>query len=156
MSLHNFGHIERVLKDGGVDKTESTSAGVRVLLWKSALELAAENPILGVGTGDIKDELLKNYKKNDYEYPYYKRYNAHSQYFQSLAALGTIGLILLVLIFTVSIYYSVIKRNYLFLMFILNIGVACATESILEVQAGVVFLAFFMSLLNFNNGDKHE
>ena len=36
----------------------------------------------------------------------------------------------------------------LFLMFILNIGVACSTESILEVQAGVVFLAFFMSLLS--------
>ena len=133
-SFHGFNKVTDVIKNSNVKEDASESTAVRVLVWKSTLSLIKNNPLLGVGTGDIKDELKAEYKLNGYVEPVKKNYNAHNQFLQSFAALGIIGLV------------SFQKNNYLYLMFIINIAVSCLTESILEVQAGVVFFTFFTSL----------
>jgi O-antigen ligase len=100
-----------------------------------------------VGTGDIKDELKKVYKEREYIYPYERNYNAHNQYLQTWAALGTIGLLSLLGIFGLCVLEGLFRGNYFFFLLTVNVAVACVTESILEVQAGVVFLTFFVALV---------
>lgn len=145
-SFHGFNKVTDVIKNSNVKEDATESTAVRVLVWKSTLSLIKNNPLLGVGTGDIKDELKAEYKLNGYVEPVKKNYNAHNQFLQSFAALGIIGMLLLLAIFTYPALVSFQKNNYLYLMFIINIAVSCLTESILEVQAGVVFFTFFTSL----------
>jgi len=38
----------------------SGSSEIRVVMWGRALEIIKENPLLGIGTGDVKDELQRN------------------------------------------------------------------------------------------------
>ncbi|MGB0404544.1 MAG: O-antigen ligase family protein, partial [Salibacteraceae bacterium] len=148
MGLHGLDKVGKVMSAESLSNDESESTGVRILIWKSALELIKESPIIGVGTGDVKDDLISTYKKNDYTAPYKKNYNAHNQYLQTAVALGAVGLLLLLTLFGTATIMSFIRYNYLYLMFSINMAVSCVTESILEVQAGVVFFAFFTVILS--------
>jgi O-antigen ligase len=147
-SFHGFDQVSKVLNEEEVSKKAGESTAVRVLIWKSAWEIIKKHPLIGVGTGDVKDELRANYKLNGYEEPFKKNYNAHNQYFQTFVALGGVGLLLFLLVFAYPAFMSYSKNNYLYLMFTINIAVSCLTESILEVQAGVIFFAFFTCLFS--------
>ena len=148
MGLHGFDKVGKVMTDESPSNDEAESTGVRVLIWKSAVELFKSNPLIGVGTGDVKDELKRTYKKNRYSAAYKKNYNAHNQYLQTGVALGGIGLLILLALFGIPTILSFVRYNYLYLMFSINMVVSCLTESILEVQSGVVFFAFFTVILS--------
>ncbi|MCB0481200.1 MAG: O-antigen ligase family protein [Flavobacteriales bacterium] len=145
--VHGFQEVADLVKnEGKVDKKAFESTSVRVLIWNSAWTLIKENPILGVGTGDIKDELIRLYTENQYEVLIEKRYNSHNQYLQSWAALGPFALLSLLGSLGFGMWVSFKNNNFVYGLFTLIMGVACVTESSLEVQAGVVFYAFFLSL----------
>jgi O-antigen ligase len=137
-----------ISNNNAVNANEGESTAVRILIWKSAIELIKSNPLLGTGTGDVKDELMRVYKERDYIHPYERQYNAHNQYLQTWVALGVIGILLLLSFFGFSIVESFLKANYLYMLFGINLSVSFLTESILEVQAGVVFVAFFVAILS--------
>lgn len=147
-SFHGFNQVTKVLNEDEVSKQAGESTAVRVLIWKSSWELIKQSPLIGVGTGDVKDELKANYKLNGFEEPFKKNYNAHNQFFQTAVALGGIGLLLLLAGFAIPAILSFARANYLYLMFTINIAVACLTESILEVQAGVIYFSFFTCLFS--------
>jgi len=137
------------------DSHESSAA--RILVWKSAMEVIKDNPVLGVGTGDVKKELRKVYKKKNIESAYEDHLNAHNQYIQTSVALGIIGLLVLLLFFILPFIYAYKKNNPLYIIFLALIGFHFLFESMLERQAGVVFYAFFNSLLfYFTIGKKDK
>ncbi|MCB0484363.1 MAG: O-antigen ligase family protein [Flavobacteriales bacterium] len=150
-SLHGFDKVKTVLEAPKVDKNTGESTASRILVWQSALEIMAGTPVIGVGTGDIKDALLDRYKANGFTAPYARRYNAHNQYLQTGAALGVIGLLLFVLFIALNVFGALRIGDFLSLLFAVNLSVACLTESILEVQAGVVFTAFFTVILYYSH-----
>jgi len=76
-----------------------------------------------------------------------KRLNAHCQFLQGGAALGWPGFILTLLIGLVPLRTAVIRRNVLLGTFAALFFVNAAVESILEVQAGVVFMGLMLGLL---------
>ena len=148
--FHGFKQVVVAVEKKEVRKTEWESSAVRILVWKTAVEIIQEYPILGTGTGDIKDELVKLYKEKEYKYAYERRYNAHNQYLQTAAALGIpAGLILIFMIIS-PLFYSWKRWHFLGFFLAIIVGIACLTESVLEVQAGVVFYAFFASLFAQN------
>ena len=128
-----------------------STTSARLAIWEVALDIIEESPIYGYGTGDVKDELLKEYKEREYNFLFYKKLNCHNQYLQSAIAFGVIGLI----IFLFSIFYPLRKilqwRNYLYGGLLFVVVVNFLTESVLETQAGVVFYALFNSFLYFNH-----
>ena len=114
----------------------------RGMLWSVAVSLAKDSPIVGYGTGDMKDELMKRYKAGGYEFAYNHELNPHNQFIQSWLQVGILGII-----------------GFSFMIFILfrsknSIGIAVGIvglgysiiESILENQAGVTFFMFFYCL----------
>ncbi|MBK5283793.1 MAG: sugar transferase [Bacteroidia bacterium] len=129
------------------------SVSIRVELWQQSLELIKENILFGVGTGDIKDELLKKYEKINFKPGVEKKLNPHNQFLHTAVALGLTGLFILILTFVVPFYLSFIRRNILFIFFSLIIIMNCLTESILEVPKGVLFFCVF-SILLFNTWDE--
>jgi O-antigen ligase len=124
-------------------------ANVRILIWNAAVKVAMKNLPLGVGTGDVKDELKKQYKTNRYTIPYEENYNAHNQYLQIFATLGVAGLLSFLFILILPFRVGAKKKNILFLAFGMIICINFLVESMLEKQAGVMFFCFFFPLLYY-------
>ena len=137
-----------------VDSHESSAA--RILVWKAAMEVIKDDPIIGVGTGDVKKELRKVYKEKNIESAYEDHLNAHNQYIQTTVALGIIGLLVLLSFFFLPIIYAYKNNNPLYIIFLALVGFHFLFESMLERQAGVVFYAFFNSLLFYFTIKKTE
>lgn len=137
-----------------IEKNATESTAVRVLIWPVSLELIKENFLFGVGTGDIKDQLLKKYKDWGLYGAMESRLNSHNQYLQTFAALGLVGFLILMGCLILPFLLSIKEKKYLYSLFLLIIAVNLLTESMLEVQAGVVFYAFFNSFLLFAYNKK--
>ncbi len=123
---------------------------LRIEKWRNTLECYMNFPILGTGAGDCEDELLKVYRKNNFEIALKASYNPHNQFLQTLLTLGPIGLF-----FLLGIFGSMLKRadrNQDFPLFLLVIVFAFSmiTESMLERQSGIflftVLVSFFAAV----------
>lgn len=135
------------IKNRELDITSVESTTARILMWETSLELIREKPILGVGTGDIKDELQKRNYSKGYSGVADKNLNCHNQFFNSWLSLGVLGLIALLGIF-ITLFIPKIEATGFFIQsaaFILF--VTFLTESFLEVQAGIIPFAFLVSII---------
>jgi O-antigen ligase len=130
-----------------IEESSTVQRNVRYTLWSTAIEIFKEQPLLGVGTGDIKDELLSKYKQQNFQEGITYNLNAHNQFFQTLATLGIPGFISLLLLFLIPIIQAIKKANITFLAFLAIIFINCLTESVFEKQAGVLFFCFFYIFL---------
>lgn len=131
-----------VLKSSRVESTAE-----RIHIWRAGWEIVKEHPLTGTGTGDVKDELLIKYRKNNIKPAYEKRLNAHNQYLQTFIATGIFGFLALLLMIFLPVISSFRREQFLYLIFLLIFALNIMFESMLEVQAGVVFYAFFNSFL---------
>jgi O-antigen ligase len=121
----------------------------RIMIWRSSLEIIKDHPLVGVGTGDVKDVLLNKYRENNITEAVNKRLNAHNQYLQTLIALGALGLFVLLLCLFGPAIISMKDKDLLYFLFLLIVFINFLTESMLERQAGVVFYSFFNAFLFF-------
>lgn len=132
----------------GSREDASQSAAIRTVVWRSAVEVAKANLPWGTGTGDVKDELVKRYDADGAHKASEQRLNAHSQFLQSLVALGLPGLLALLMALVLPFaspgtgHAGALRRAALLIM-TMNLAV----ESMLEVQAGVLFGAFMAWVL---------
>ena len=133
------------------DQSDSESTAVRFFIWKAANQVISENFILGVGTGDAKDALLKEYKNRGMTGAIEHKLNSHNEYYQVFISIGLIGFILLLISLFFPLFKAMSSSNVIYVLFLLIIVLNFIPESMLETQAGVMFYAFFNSLLCFNN-----
>ncbi|MBI9037062.1 MAG: O-antigen ligase family protein [Bacteroidales bacterium] len=136
-----------------INKNTIDGTAERILVWNSALEILKNNFLFGVGTGDVKDFLVKEYKKENITAAYKQKLNAHNQYIQTSLSIGFFGLIVLLISLLLPFVDSFKIGNFLFIIFLLLISFNFLFESMLERQSGVVFYAFFNSLLFFSKKD---
>lgn len=125
----------------------TTSSEERKLTWDGAIAVIHENLPWGTGTGDVKDELVATYAHKGYARLVELRLNAHSQYLQTMATLGWPGIFLLLAMLMIPLYLFIRAKDALGAVFILLNLLNWAVESMLEVQAGVVFFAFILFVL---------
>lgn len=133
-----------------------TNRAPRINLWNAATTVIKENPIIGTGTGDMQDELIKIYQERNYERALKDNFNPHSQYLQTTATLGIFGGVLLLMYLLVPFWISFQYKDYLYLLFLSLVMMSFLTESILQTQRGTLFFGFFhcffaMRLLNKKN-----
>lgn len=132
-----------------LDVSSHDGTNERILIWKSSVEIIRENLVFGVGTGDVKDELVKKYQENHITAAINQRLNAHNQYLQTFIALGVIGFLILSVSLVAPAIGSIKQHDLLYFLFLMLICVNLLFESMLERQAGVVFYSFFNSFLFF-------
>jgi len=128
-------------------KKQYDSTTGRLEIWKFTGKLIRNNFLIGTGTGDVRDELVKLYYAHDFEYGYAKKLNAHNQFLQLWATLGLFGFLLFLAILLIPMLKFYSYSSLLFPLFLIIIVLNSLTESILEVQRGVLFFSFFYSLL---------
>jgi O-antigen ligase len=127
------------------------SSDTRIEVWKASKTVFGKNYLIGVGTGDIKDELIKQYAKNDFTLGVQNMFNCHNQYFQFYILFGIIGGSLFIALIIASFYIGIQSKNQVLLLFLLLFCLNIFIESMLETKAGVEFYAFFFAFLLKNN-----
>ena len=75
------------------------------------------------------------------------RFNFHNQYLQTFASIGLFGFLLLLYLLIIPFIRAMLKLEYLKGLLLFIICSSFLTESMLERQAGVAFVAFFYTLL---------
>lgn len=133
-----------------IDRSNSESSAVRLLIWEASRTVLKEHYLLGVGTGDAKAALMQTYKKLGMTGAYEKKLNAHNTYYQVFIALGLPGIALLVLSLILPFIQAFRKKKWVYVLLIVMLAIHFLVESMLETQAGVLFYAFFTSLLCFS------
>lgn len=124
--------------------SDSEGSSLRIVAWTCSWQNLREHPF-GAGTGDIKHALMDCYKAKNATEAAARNLNSHCQFLQSGTALGWFGLLLALAIGLIPLMsFGVDPLLRLFaLLYIIN----AAVESVLEVQAGVVFMGLFLGLM---------
>jgi len=117
----------------------------RKILWKSALQMTAEKPLLGYGIGSSKQLFIEKCELNGIYYAENAQYNVHNQFLEFALESGLVGLSLV--FFSLFYFLKGIPRNNrwkaISLLFIF--GVALFFESMLLRVAGISsFLAMLI------------
>ncbi len=128
-----------------VEKVESSSEG-RLTVWKCSVQCIRTSP-WGAGTGDIKHALMACYEEKHAGTAILHNLNSHSQVLQSGVALGWPGLLLVCALMLIPLAIGILRKDVFLSMFSLLFILNGAIESVLEVQAGVVFFILFFVVL---------
>ncbi len=158
-TLKNFSRINfaaQVLNENKFDPESTESTAARVNIWNVSVDIIRENLLFGVGTGDVKDELFKSYQHANMTGPLQNKLNAHNQFLQTFIALGLTGFLLLVLSIIIPCLLALRNKNWTYFGFLILIIINLLTESMLERQMGILFFAFFNSLLYYSMVNKLE
>ena len=121
----------------------------RLASIEAGIILGKENPILGVGYGDLKDE-TNNYLIE--HYPELKDLDLlpHNQYILALSTAGIIGMLLFILFTTLPFFYHQAYSDFLFLSTQLMFLVSFIVEHTIEAQIGTALYIFVLLLVMKN------
>lgn len=132
--------------------TKNNEFNTRLIHWKSALEtLSGIDYLIGKGTGDGKENLYKQYLKNDFKAGYQRKYNAHNQYIEFLMANGLLAIIAYICLLLMTVIYCIRVNDVFGILVVILFGIYSLTESILERQSGIFIVAILCNLIFFSN-----
>lgn len=135
-------------------RTPFTGTILRLVLWKHAFQICAEQKawLAGVGTGDFQYLLNERYaatgmfmgdsRRGDTGYT---GYNPHNQFVEVFLSLGIIGLFLL-LAWIISLWKIARTRTLFRLLLLFSVVIMC-TECFLSANKGVVWFVFWIGIL---------
>jgi O-antigen ligase len=147
--FRTFQEIQNVSVKIKPGTTYTQSISIRLSLWWLAFKSLQENNLIwGVGTGDAENVMRETSKKFQIS-NILNSYDPHNQFLQSTLSLGVVGLAILLSCLFLPMLCEPFAGNFLYGGFILIIFITCLTESLFELQKGIVFFSIFNSLFVF-------
>ena len=119
----------------------------RIEIWRISFRILEKNWLAGMGTGDVKEALLEQYRLTGAQHALEFQLNAHNQYLQTFLSIGIAGLVVLVLMLILPAITALRKHDFHYFAFLIIFSVSILVESMLEVQAGAIWFGFFNTLL---------
>jgi O-antigen ligase len=135
---------------------ELGTAGQRILIWESVLEIAENKWLLGTGVGNDQQALNQTYREKKLVPFYEKSLNAHNQFLQALLILGICGFIFFVVYLSYPLTAGWRLNNPYLICFGIIILINALTESILNRQAGIIFWTLWSFILLVGRNFKNE
>lgn len=120
----------------------------RLEYWKTGLEIAQSNFLIGVGTGDIQDKFDELYTAKKSLLNQENRRRTHNMFLTTLITFGIFGLFLFLWIHTEFIVQQLNTGNLVGVSFFTIAVLSYLTEDTLETQTGVTFFALFYGLFS--------
>ena len=135
-------------------RAENYSDSERIISIMAGMEIYRQSSVIGVGAGDLKDELRAYYTK---EHPKLKMKLPHNQFVTVAASYGLVGL----LFFLISIFSPLVyKKNYMnlfFLAFNLFVFGSMLFESTLDTNYGItIYLVFLLIGLKVLDNEPNQ
>lgn len=122
---------------------------IRIEKWKCSLSVYAESPIIGLGAGDLKNELLECYRSRSIDAALFHGFNSHNQYLNTVGQIGLPGLALLLAMILFSAKRAYDYNSDVFLAFIALFAMCILSESMFGRRWGIFFFAMFYSVFHF-------
>ncbi|MFN0189078.1 MAG: O-antigen ligase family protein [Bacteroidia bacterium] len=134
-----------------------TGLTLRLTFWKIAINhmIKDKNYLFGMGTGDAQDYLNEIYKIHNLDAGGYKDFNPHNQWIQTFMQLGLGGVFILSLVFILSMINSLKYKNFALTLFLATTFCFTLSESIFEVNKGIVFFSLFFTVLVSQRGQTN-
>lgn len=142
---NRFAEIPQVINN--ISKTSETSTSLRLSAIHGSVDIIKRNPVLGVGTGAVKQKLEEFYEKEGYVGARRHKTDSHNQFLRTFAKNGFIGFIALVFMILLPIVIGVKRNDSLLLLVSVTQLVMALTGDILDNQPGVVFHSFVICFL---------
>ncbi|MBU3820662.1 O-antigen ligase family protein [Flavobacteriaceae bacterium XHP0103] len=122
------------------------SINIRVGIYKCAVKIIKENPLLGVGVGDTQDKLDSCYESYNTDAYSLKTYNSHNYYFHIVLSCGLIGFVFFIysFVFFFKIVYS--NNSFVYLSLLLMMITVMFFENFLSRNHGVIFFSLMNTL----------
>lgn len=130
----------------------SKDSNIRLNIYETSLSLIKESPICGVGSGDIFDEMNKEYVKRGYVERL--NYNCHNQFLEEWLRGGVLSLIIFILILLMMLKNAIKGLKAEYVIFILLIIIFSMVESFMNRQQGITFFLFFGTMYYFLNEEN--
>lgn len=136
---------ELIESQTGYPTSEPTysSIGQRVAFYQEFWPLFLENPVFGVGTGDLVLEGKPLFADNPFNIPFQK---PHNQFYETAIKFGLVGLLLFLAVWTFTIRAFNPAFRKLGYLFSLLIFVSMWSDSTFGTQAGISFFMTFTAL----------
>jgi O-antigen ligase len=125
------------------------SLTMRFEFWRAAVNIIKENPIFGVGVGDVNNAMVERYDIMNSPLDAWWKLRAHNQYLSIAVASGFIGLLFFLIVLIYPFFVNIRSHRYLYIVFFIISTVSMMTEDLLETQAGITFFIFFWTVLLF-------
>ena len=148
-----FGKRYKTIHELENQKKDTKPKADRPLIYSNALNLIGQNPILGAGTGDVKQVMNDLYKSHGITEG---NLNPHNQFLQTAIALGCVGLLLLLMIYLCFALRLFDRGAWLLVSAVLLSAVCMLTESVLERQMGVHLCVFAYCWFNMMTTKKRS
>jgi O-antigen ligase len=127
-----------------------SSTQLRFNSLKASLEIIKRNPILGVGTGDWQDELVKEYKNTEMPCNAFEKTAPHNQYLRTSLKYGFFGLAIYLFYLFRLFQIQLKEKAFGQLAFMITIIFCGLGYDLLDVGSSAPFIAFFSTWLFFN------
>lgn len=154
-----YRQVDEIIANGltvSPHKNYDNSTGIRVSLWWLSVQTYLNsNVIFGAGTGDV-EESVRATAQHFAITNVLNTYSPHNQYLHVLLSSGIAGLLFLLIYIGTGLVKAWQNRDIIFLNFLVLFFVVCLTESILELQKGIVFFSIFFSCMSFQRIEKEE
>lgn len=138
------------LPTNGNDIYNFNSINVRYGIYYCSSQVIKKNVFLGVGVGDLQEELNTCFHNTIGAKVYFWReHNTHNQFLFFFGSSGILGISFFILSILISIYLAIRRRDSMFLFFIISVLIVFFTENVLSRSDGVIFYSFFNSLMLF-------
>lgn len=125
----------------------------RFELWRTGIQVIAQHPLFGTGTGDVVDECHAQLAANHSPLEGTTKHT-HNQYLTFIITYGIIGFGILLFVFGRSLSDRKLYHYYPFFSIVIIFLLSCLTEDTLETLAGDMFMAFFFCL--FYNQQQNQ
>jgi O-antigen ligase len=139
--------------EGGGDQVTTSkqearsSTELRRVTWASSIAILLEHPG-GVGIGNAGIFLREKYAEAGENYALEKNLNSHNQFLQMGVEMGWAGVVIFIVFCIVILMKATRSGSIFYMAFVGLCFLNFLFESFLEVQAGVVFFYFFLTVLN--------
>jgi O-antigen ligase len=139
---HNLNEKSRITNNNQI-------AEPRIEIWKCGIELIKDAPFFGHGTGDEVLKLRKKYSERGLTVSYQNKFNVHNQYLSFTLKHGILGGLIFIAVFAFFLSLGIKNKDFIYVSFIILLLVAFFSENILDRNKGILFFAFFNTLLGY-------
>jgi len=139
-------YITELEGDLGKQTINSENTEPRIGRWKIAAQLISRSPIIGYGSGSEKKLLKNKYFEQKLYISFLNEFNCHSEYLSITLKTGITGLSVFLFLLYFNTNIALRKKDPLFLSFLAIVIIVSISENILDVNKGIFFYSFFISL----------
>ena len=140
--------IHQMTQGKDIDNSDSNRIRSMQIGW----QIFRENPVLGIGIGDLRNEMEIRYQE---QAPQFKSLIPHNQWLYILAGSGLLGLLVFAWAFFYPIFYKQRYRNDLLVLLLLIYFITYWFEPTIENNFGISILLLFL-LPGLRQGERTD